>query len=223
MKKKSYQILYETSKKFGQTSLGMNSNFMWNIDPKKLFISMARYKFVSRVLEEKKNVLEIGGEPFRSRIVKQNVKNLTVYTKEEFTYNESLDNKNEYFKINFRLQNLDQTKVNKKNKKFDGIYALDFINKLSKKKERLFLNNCLNLLESNGIFILGTPSKESKKFASNITKLVNKNAYSGDELKLILKKYFNNVFLFSMNDEVVHTGFNKMAHYLIALCTNKKL
>ena len=54
MKKKSYQILYETSKKFGHTSLGMNSNFMWNIDPKKLFISMARYKFVSRVLEGKK-------------------------------------------------------------------------------------------------------------------------------------------------------------------------
>ena len=61
--------------------------------------------------------MEIGGEPFRSRIVKQNVKNLTVYTKEEFTYNESLNNKNENFKINFRLQNLDQTKVNKKNKK----------------------------------------------------------------------------------------------------------
>ncbi|OUU21232.1 MAG: hypothetical protein CBB97_16605 [Candidatus Endolissoclinum sp. TMED37] len=137
MKKKSHQILYETSQKFGQTSLGMNSNFMWNIDPKKLFISMARYKFVSRVLEGKKNVLEIGGEPFRSRIVKQNVKNLTVYTKEEFTYNESLDNKNKNFKINFRLQNLDQIKVNKNNTKFDGIYALDFINKLSKKKRKI--------------------------------------------------------------------------------------
>ena len=26
-----------------------------------------------------------------------------------------------------------------------------------------------------------------------------------------------------MNDEVVHTGFNKMAHYLIVLCTGKKI
>ena len=223
MKKKSNQILYETSKKFGQTSLGMNSNFMWNIDPKKLFISMARYKFVSKVLEGKKNVLEIGGEPFRSRIVKQNVKNLTVYTKEEFTYNESLNIKNKNFKIDFKLKNFDETKVKKNNTKFDGIYALDFINKVSKNKESLFLKNCLRLLKSNGIFVVGTPSKESKKFASNITKLVNKNEYSGDEFKLILKKYFNNVFLFSMNDEVIHTGFNKMAHYLIALCTNKKL
>jgi len=37
----------------------------------------------------------------------------------------------------------------------------------------------------------------------------------------MLKNYFNNVFLFSMNDEVVHTGFNKMAHYLIAICCAK--
>jgi len=26
------------------------------------------------------------------------------------------------------------------------------------------------------------------------------------------------VFSFSMNDEVVHTGFEKMAHYLFVIC-----
>ena len=38
----------------------------------------------------------------------------------------------------------------------------------------------------------------------------------------ILEKYFKNVFLFSMNDEVVHTGFSKMAHYLICLCVGAR-
>jgi len=33
-----------------------------------------------------------------------------------------------------------------------------------------------------------------------------------------LGAYFANVFIFSMNDEVVHTGFGKMSHYNIALC-----
>jgi hypothetical protein len=33
-----------------------------------------------------------------------------------------------------------------------------------------------------------------------------------------LERYFGNVFLMSMNDEMVHTGFNKMAHYLMAVC-----
>ena len=41
-------------------------------------------------------------------------------------------------------------------------------------------------------------------------------------LKSLLSKYFHNVFIFSMNDEVVHTGFYPMAHYLFALCCDKK-
>ena len=34
--------------------------------------------------------------------------------------------------------------------------------------------------------------------------------------------HFNNVYLFSMNDEVVHTGFDQMSHYIFAIATNKK-
>ena len=222
MKKNPVDILMKETKKYGYTSLGLNSNYMWNNDPKKLFISMARYKFVSRILEGKKNVLEIGGEPFRSRIVKQSVKKLSVITKEDFTFKESLKNSNKKFNINFLLHNIIEKKISRSNQKYDGIYSLDFINKLSKKHENIFLSNCLHQLDNKGIFIVGTPSKESSKFASKITKLVNKNSYSGDEFRTFLKKYFNNVFLFSMNDEVVHTGFNKMAHYIIAICTNKK-
>ena len=31
-----------------------------------------------------------------------------------------------------------------------------------------------------------------------------------------------NVFVFSMNDEVVHTGFHKMANYVFAIGAGKK-
>ena len=34
--------------------------------------------------------------------------------------------------------------------------------------------------------------------------------------------YLFYVFIFSMNDEVVHTGFTKMAHYLLGLCCSPK-
>ena len=37
-----------------------------------------------------------------------------------------------------------------------------------------------------------------------------------------MQQFFHNVFVFSMNDEVVHTGYFPMAHYLLALgCTLK--
>ncbi len=37
-----------------------------------------------------------------------------------------------------------------------------------------------------------------------------------------MSEYFHNVFMFSMNDEVVHTGYHRMAHYVIALCAGRK-
>jgi hypothetical protein len=38
-----------------------------------------------------------------------------------------------------------------------------------------------------------------------------------------MEDYFHNVFVFSMNDEVVHTGYYPMAHYLFAVCAGKKI
>ncbi len=48
------------------------------------------------------------------------------------------------------------------------------------------------------------------------------NCKSGKDFKKTMEQYFNSVFVFSMNDEVVHTGFYPMAHYLIAVCAHPK-
>jgi hypothetical protein len=45
---------------------------------------------------------------------------------------------------------------------------------------------------------------------------------SAPEKKKLFEKYFNFVWIFSMNDEVVHTGYYPMAHYLFAVCAGKK-
>ena len=45
---------------------------------------------------------------------------------------------------------------------------------------------------------------------------------NAEDLKFLMLKYFNKVFIFSMNDEVVHTGFYPMSHYYFALCVSKK-
>ena len=73
-------------------------------------------------------------------------------------------------------------------------------------------------IEENGVAIFGIPSQESQKYASEISRQGHVNCKTGDELKSSLTRFFNNVFIFSMNDEVVHTGFLPLSHYLIALC-----
>ena len=77
-------------------------------------------------------------------------------------------------------------------------------------------------LNKNGVLIIGIPSLESQKYATKWSKVGHINCKSKKDFKNFLSKFFNNVFMFSMNDEVVHTGYDKMSHYLIGIACNKK-
>ena len=49
------------------------------------------------------------------------------------------------------------------------------------------------------------------------------NCKDGDDFKAAMEKWFGHVFMFSMNDEVVHTGFSPMAHYIFGVgCSLKE-
>ena len=67
------------------------------------------------------------------------------------------------------------------------------------------------------------PSLESQAYAKPISRAGHVNCKSGEELRADARRYFRNVFLFSMNDEVLHTGFAKMAHYLFIVCCGPKI
>ena len=71
---------------------------------------------------------------------------------------------------------------------------------------------------NNGIYICGIPSLESQQYASEGSKIGHVNCMSKTQLKSYLSSYFSNIFVFSMNDEVLHTGYGPMSHYLLALC-----
>ncbi len=79
--------------------------------------------------------------------------------------------------------------------------------------------NIRKCLTRDGVCIIGTPNISAHVHASPASREGHINLKSADTLKALLSRHFANVFIFSMNDEVVHTGFYPMAHYLIALCT----
>ncbi|CAA7613597.1 hypothetical protein MCP1_120075 [Candidatus Terasakiella magnetica] len=43
------------------------------------------------------------------------------------------------------------------------------------------------------------------------------DGFIGSHLAASLSRHFRHVLMFSMNDEVVHTGHHKMAHYIFAV------
>lgn len=220
-REKQYEELVRVEEIHGRHSLGVMMNQVWNDDPKRLSFVFARYKFVGKMLEGFRNVLEIGcGDGFPSQIVAQSVQNLDLSDFDPFFINEAKQNiskrKNIQDVIHHDLLEMEFQK------KYDAIYLLDVLEHIDPENEQIFLNNLCKSLNPNGVAIIGMPSLESQEYASKQSKEGHVNCKTGDDLKSTLKTHFDSVFLFSMNDEVIHTGFNKMAHYLMALCVNQK-
>jgi 2-polyprenyl-3-methyl-5-hydroxy-6-metoxy-1,4-benzoquinol methylase len=105
---------------------------------------------------------------------------------------------------------------------YDGIYALDVLEHIDPADEPVFMSNLVGSLAPHGAVVLGMPSLESQVYASPNSKAGHVNCKSLPSFKETMARYFHNVFIFCMNDEVIHTGYHRMAHYLLALgCQGK--
>ena len=109
------------------------------------------------------------------------------------------------------------------NEKFDVIVFNDVFEHIPAEFERKFITNVQNSMKENAVLVIGCPSLESQVYASPLSKAGHVNCKSGDVLRDLFCEYFKSVFLFSMSDEVVHTGFTKMANYLFLVCVGKKM
>jgi len=220
-KEKQYNDLLEVKDKIGLTTLGVMMNQVWHDDPRRLAFVLARYKFVSKMLSGKKKVAELGcGDAFGSRVVKQEVSELNVYDFDPIFVADINARQDEKWPMTARTHDILDGPL--KEAPFDAIYSLDVMEHIEQKSEHLYVKNLKNSLSEHGILIIGMPSLESQSHASPQSKIGHINCKSGKDLKKILEKDFHNVLLFSMNDEVVHTGYSPMAHYLFAICTGKK-
>lgn len=215
-----YQEVFAVAEKHGISQLGLMSNVPWNQDPKHLLFTMSRYKFVSKLLAGHQNVLEVGcADAFSTRIVQQTVEHVTAVDFDQVFVEDVQKRLNPNWPLNCFVHNLLDEPVPGR---FDGIYTLDVLEHIEPDLEDRFIQNILSSLDSNGVMIVGTPSIESQQWASSQSKAGHVNCKSGEALKSTMQNYFHNVFVFSMNDEVIHTGFYPMAHYLMALCCGKK-
>lgn len=211
-----YQSLIEKFDEKGLESLGLMTSQAWDDDPKRLAFTLARYKFVAKMLSGRRHVLEVGcADAFGTRVVRQEVKELTAVDFDPVFIEDVNRRMRPNWKFNCFVHDMLENPVPGS---FDGAFALDVLEHIQPKDEEKFLNNLSASLAPHGVAIIGMPSLESQSYASPMSKAGHVNCKSMPDLKEVMEKYFFNVFMFSMNDEVVHTGYHKMAHYLIALC-----
>ena len=212
LKEKQYSACFEAE----PVTLGPMASEAYRRDPKHLGFTLARYKFVSKMLAGKRKVAEIGcGDAFGSRVVSDAVEYLDLF---------DFDPAWEQFAraatgCQFRTNDIVRDHLPSC---YEAIYMLDVLEHVRPFDEPAVMANVCRSLDRDGIFIVGCPSLESQAYASEQSRIGHVNCRSGDDLRAAMSAHFLQVFLFGMNDEILHVGFAPMCQYQLALCVGQR-
>jgi 2-polyprenyl-3-methyl-5-hydroxy-6-metoxy-1,4-benzoquinol methylase len=218
-KEPQYELLFEVEKKHGISKLGLMANESWNQDPKRTLFTLARYKFIAKMLTGYNQVLEVGcADAFGTRLVQQSVKHVTAIDYDPIFIQDAINRGNPNWPLTLLVHDMLEGPILGS---YDALFSLDVLEHIDPKSETKFIENMISSLKPNGVAIIGMPSIESQVHASPQSKSGHINCKSGSHLRETFQRYFHNVFLFSMNDEVLHTGYAPMAHYILVLCSGK--
>ena len=218
--KKFDQIIKKRSRDFKPIKLSPAYSYLVQDNTLQLLIHLSRYKFVAKMLSRTDRVLEVGsGEGMGTIFLSQHcafVKGIE-FKKSECSYANTINTRTnvEFVRGDFF--------DHRSHELFDAVVNLDVIEHMPQDIGEKFLAKTALNLKDNGMMILGTPSIYSYAYQAANSKAGHVKCYDRDELVQIVKKYYGRVIAFSMNDEMVHTGFQKLAWYyfIVAFCPKR--
>lgn len=209
-----------TVKMMGNEVFEWGDHWSYNFrnDPKRLAFVLSRYKFAAKMGSKDRTVLELGcGEGIGAPILAEEAIH---YTGVDLDL-EAIEKAGENFQ-DLKFTFLYDDFMGKQFGEFQTVVSLDVVEHIYPEHESLYFETIYQSLAPNGIAIIGTPNVTSAPYASEASNLGHVNLFSQKRLKETLEKYFHNVFPFGMNDEVLHTGFAAMAHYIFCVACNKR-
>lgn len=213
---KQYEEFKTRIMRDGADRLGVMTSWAFEDDPKRLTFTFARYKFVAKMFSGVERALEVGcGDGLVSRVVRQHVNSLTAIDFDPAFVDDARQTMSAKWPIDFQLHDIMAQPFPQGG--FDAAYALDVLEHIDVNQEDRFLDNIASSLSDFGALIIGMPSLESQAYASALSKLGHVNCKTQKDLSAVMRRHFHKVFSFGMNDEVVHTGYDKMCHYIFAL------
>ena len=203
--------------------LGPRASHELEKDPKHLLFVLSRYKFVAKMLPNRGRLLEVGaGDGLGASLLAQAGNHVVSIDLEPLCMEEAADTCWTRERIEFATHDMVSGPFASGEQKFDGAFSLDVIEHIHPDQETKFLENIVDSIEDTAPLIIGTPNETAKPYASKEALEQHINWKTSESLYESCAQFYSNVFMFGMNDEVVHTGYAPMCHYIFAVCTQPK-
>lgn len=213
---------YGVTQKEESIKLGPHTSYQWNNSRRHLLFTITRYKFAMKIMgniyeKDEKEILDLGcSDGFGTYFISEYANKVIGVDFDKDAINFAMTNSNNT-NIEYKCENF----LKKKYGNFDGIVSFDVVEHIYPENIPDYMKTVLINLKNTGTFVIGTPSLETQQYSKENVTGAHVNVYTGENFYKMLKQYFYNVYLFTQNDEVIHTGHLRMANYLIAICSHK--
>lgn len=202
----------------GEVTLGRYMSYWFEKTPRRALNYLSYYKFAAKMIGKSKKVLDVGcNEGFGT---------WTIAAECGFAKGIDLDEEAiEIAKMNWRGERIEFCHgdfFEAKPQDWDAVVSFDVVEHILPSNIEMFFTRIKENLKDDGIAIIGTPNQEGQRYASDVSRKGHVNVYSFERLEEEMSRHFHHVFMFCGNDEVIHTGYPKMAHYLISIGCRKR-
>ena len=199
--------------------LGRYASYWFKKTPRRLLHCLSYYKFAAKLIGQGKRVLDIGcNEGLGTFLMAKECGFAKGVDFDEEAILAAEKNFPEEF-VEFSVEDFLEAPATSS---WDAVINFDVIEHILPEHADPFIAGMCAHLSTTGLAVIGTPSLISQDFASDVSKKGHVNIYSHERLEAEMKKHFHFVFLFSANDEVIHTGYLPLAQYFIAVGCKKK-
>ncbi len=211
-----------TEKAFGYPEIPIGPWTSYNLihDPRHNLFVLSRYKFCAKMLEGKDLVVEVGcGDGFGVPIMAQAVKHLICIDWDERNLENCAKRLKHLKNVSYQKLDLNQTSASLN---ADAVFSVDVIEHIDPPHEDRFMKNLCGLMKKESVLITGTPNIYAEQYGSKNSKELHINLKSPKTLREFTLRYCKYEFSFGMNDEVLHTGYGPMCHYLWSMGVEKR-
>ncbi len=198
--------------------LGRHWSYNLAVDPKRLGFVLSRYKFAAKMADCGGDMLELGcSEGIGTAILAESAR---CYTGVDLDAEAIFAARQNWNSPSVRF--VEEDFLGKVYGRFDSVVSLDVVEHIATEEEDRFFSTIVRNLAEDGIVVIGTPNQTAGIYASKASQEGHINLYTANRLRATIGRFFHTVFLFGMNDEIVHVGFEAMSHYLLAVACNPK-